>query len=220
MMKKQDNKMEKNLSSEEIKLTFPRKKQRQNAMQMIYEMEIKNDFTKIKEVNLENKVDDINEEISLSEENNSKNKKRALELIENFIKNDKQNQENLKIEDEDKIIYEASGIYNISKIDIENFQDKKYLIDIVNNIIDNKNSIDSKIQSSLSKNWNINRLSKIDLSILRICIADIEYMGTPYKVAINEALNLAKKYSDEKSSGFINGVLKEYIINNINQNSF
>ncbi|MBF1051794.1 MAG: transcription antitermination factor NusB, partial [Peptostreptococcaceae bacterium] len=52
---------------------------------------------------------------------------------------------------------------------------------------------------------------KIDLAILRTAITEIKYVATPYKVAINEALELSKKFSDEKSTKFINGVLKDYV---------
>ena len=56
--------------------------------------------------------------------------------------------------------------------------------------------------------WKLDRLSKVDLSILRLAAAEMRYMEKiPYKVAVNEAVELAKKYSTEKSSKFINGVL-------------
>ena len=68
-------------------------------------------------------------------------------------------------------------------------------------------SIDSKISSSL-KEWTIDRLSKVDLSILRLAICEIEFIDDiPFQVSINEAVELAKKYSDDDAPAFINGVL-------------
>ena len=59
-----------------------------------------------------------------------------------------------------------------------------------------------------SKNWKTNRMPKVDLAILRVAIGEILYIeDTPSPVAINEAVKMAKKYSEEKSRKFINGVL-------------
>lgn len=86
-----------------------------------------------------------------------------------------------------------------------------YFGDIVKVFSENKPEIDRILESCLHGNWNIKRLSKIDLAILETAIADLHYISTPYKVAINEAVELAKKYSDENAFGFVNGVLKTYI---------
>ena len=57
--------------------------------------------------------------------------------------------------------------------------------------------------------WKLDRLSKVDLSILRLAAAEMRYMEKiPYKVAVNEAVELAKKYSEEKAPHFINGILR------------
>ncbi len=62
------------------------------------------------------------------------------------------------------------------------------------------------------KNWKIERLSKVDLSILRLCTYELNFEeDIPSKVSINEAIELAKKYSGEKSATFINGVLGKMI---------
>ena len=67
------------------------------------------------------------------------------------------------------------------------------------------------------KTWKLDRLSKVDLSILRLAVAEMYYMKKiPYKVAVNEAVELAKKYSEEKAPQFINGILRamteEYLV--------
>ena len=62
------------------------------------------------------------------------------------------------------------------------------------------------------KNWSIERIFKIDLAILRLAVYEINFMeGIPQKVAVNEAVELAKKYGNDTSSNFVNGVLREII---------
>ena len=56
-------------------------------------------------------------------------------------------------------------------------------------------------------NWRFERMSKLAKAIMRLCIAEIVYAGTPDRVAINEAVELANDYDDEKGASFINGVL-------------
>lgn len=80
---------------------------------------------------------------------------------------------------------------------------KKALIGIENN----KEAIDEVISANL-QNWKIDRISKVNLTILRLAAYEILFDDdVPRSVAINEALEIARKYSDEKSVSFINGVL-------------
>lgn len=60
-------------------------------------------------------------------------------------------------------------------------------------------------------NWSFERISKIDLSILRLAIFEIKYTDVPQKVAVNEALEIAKRYSTDKAPKFINGILGSII---------
>jgi N utilization substance protein B len=77
----------------------------------------------------------------------------------------------------------------------------------IDGIEENKEIIDNKIEMNL-KNWKINRLSKIDLAILRICTYEFLFnKDIPNNVSINEGIELAKKYSADSSPSFINGVL-------------
>ncbi|MCL1895240.1 MAG: transcription antitermination factor NusB [Clostridiales bacterium] len=72
---------------------------------------------------------------------------------------------------------------------------------------DNLSKIDAVISGS-SEKWDIGRMSTVDLSILRVAIAELLYMeGIDEGVSINEAVIMAKKYGTEKSSAFINGIL-------------
>ncbi|WXR61911.1 transcription antitermination factor NusB [Peptostreptococcaceae bacterium AGR-M142] len=88
----------------------------------------------------------------------------------------------------------------------ENNISDDYFINVANNFLNNKEEIDKKIDENIK--WNISRLAKVDLSILRLAITEITYIDdVPNKVAINEAVELAKKFCDEKSFAFINGVL-------------
>ncbi len=91
---------------------------------------------------------------------------------------------------------------------------KEYIKNISNGIITNKEIIEEKIIKNLKKDWSISRISKIDLAILKIAIYEIEYNELPFKVAINEAVELAKKYSESQSPAFINGILANIIKEN------
>ena len=110
-------------------------------------------------------------------------------------------------------MYKNSGRNEYFNESLEEYDEIDYLKNMMDLFIKNRKHIDEQIEKLLFNTWKIGRLSKIDLAILRTAILDIEYMNIPYKVAINEALNMAKEYSDEKSSSFINGVLKEYAQN-------
>ena len=64
-----------------------------------------------------------------------------------------------------------------------------------------------KIIKERSKDWSFDRIAKIDKSILRVSIYEMLFMDTPVSVVINEAIEMAKKYSTEESVKFINGIL-------------
>lgn len=85
---------------------------------------------------------------------------------------------------------------------------KEFSHNIISKYSENKTAIDDEIQAC-SKGWDIDRLAKIDKNILRIAVTELLYTPeTPIKVAIDEAIELAKKYSDEESPSFINGILR------------
>lgn len=85
--------------------------------------------------------------------------------------------------------------------------DLEYIKKILESIEENKEVIDNKIESSLN-NWKLDRISKVNLSILRLAMGEMLYIeDVPEKVAINEAIEMTKKYSDDKSVSFVNGVL-------------
>jgi N utilization substance protein B len=63
------------------------------------------------------------------------------------------------------------------------------------------------IISKHAQNWRIERMPAIDRAILRLAIAELRTMGTPPKVVLNEAVELAKKFSSEEAASFVNGIL-------------
>ncbi|MBC1483881.1 transcription antitermination factor NusB [Listeria sp. FSL L7-1485] len=82
-----------------------------------------------------------------------------------------------------------------------------YMEKLVEGVMANKAEIDAVIEPNLD-NWRMDRLSKVDLSLLRLSVYEIKYLSdVPNRVSLNESIEIAKIYSDEKSSKFINGVL-------------
>ena len=88
---------------------------------------------------------------------------------------------------------------------------KSYLKDIVLGIEKNLSDIEMKISSNLKKEWKIDRISKINLVLLKLAIYEILYTDIPYKVAINEAIEISKKYGDDNSPNFVNGILASIV---------
>lgn len=88
-------------------------------------------------------------------------------------------------------------------------KDKQYIKDIVWGVLSNKEKIDSLIEKH-AIGWKLNRISRVDLSILRVSIYEILFRDDiPYNVSVNEAIEMAKKYSTEEAGSFINGILSK-----------
>ena len=91
---------------------------------------------------------------------------------------------------------------------------KNYVFQIANTFKEHSTEIDGLVKK-YAKGWDIDRLVKIDKDILRIAITEMLFIkGTPIKVVVDEALELAKKYSTDDSSSFINGILGKIIEEN------
>ena len=90
-------------------------------------------------------------------------------------------------------------------------EEAEYIKNIFYGIKDNKEEIEKLISSNLKEKWSMDRISKIDLSILKLAIFELVYSKLPYKVAINEAVELAKKYGEDSSKSFVNGVLASIV---------
>ena len=213
-MKVDENKKNTNMS-------ISRKKQRQNVMQMLYQMDIQNDFLNIETINIDKKLKDVKYDINLENCDSIDNIEHIKKLISDF--SGEKLPENFElgdfIDNDDLITYEVSNTYSYSQEKLEDFSDIGYIKLFISSFLDNKELIDSEISQVLSDKWTVKRLAKIDLALIRTAITEIKYLDIPYKVAINEALELAKKYSDEKSSSFINGILKDYVNCFIEKNS-
>ena len=126
--------------------------------------------------------------------NRKKSREIAMELLFGMTLSKNTLEETIEIFLED---YEM----NLNTIDLE------YIKGILSKIEENKAEIDKTIEGALTS-WKLDRVSKVNLSILRLALGEILYIDDiPGKVAINEAIELTKKYSDEKSVSFVNAVL-------------
>lgn len=97
----------------------------------------------------------------------------------------------------------------------ENEINDQEAIKYISNIIEGTNKENDKIEALISENikddWDIKRISKIDLALLKLGIFEIVYSKLPYKVVINEVVELSKKYGDDNSKSFVNGVLASVV---------
>lgn len=112
-----------------------------------------------------------------------------------------------------KVIYqvnlleEAKLDYNLSDLIKEQLEVKnEFVNESVDGIIEHKKDIDKLANKHLNK-WTIDRLNKVDQAIISLGIYELMYTETPSVVAINEAIELSKKYSDDAVTKMINGVL-------------
>lgn len=94
-------------------------------------------------------------------------------------------------------------------------KDKVYINDVVDGVFGRQETIDNMIELN-SKGWKMGRISKVDLSIMRLSIYEICFRNDiPLNVSINEAVELAKKYSSEEAGAFVNGILSKIHKENI-----
>ena len=97
--------------------------------------------------------------------------------------------------------------FDVEDIIKENLEmDNKYVRDVVNGVLEHLEEIDSTINKYLGK-WSLDRLGKTDKAILRLATYELKYYDTPNVVVINEAIELSKKYSDDKVVKLVNAVL-------------
>ncbi|MGT2933827.1 transcription antitermination factor NusB [Streptococcus catagoni] len=87
-----------------------------------------------------------------------------------------------------------------------------FLLNLVNGVKDHKEELDALIKENLKAGWSIERLTLTDRTMLRLGLYEIKYFDeTPSRVALNEIIEIAKKYSDETSAKFINGLLSQFV---------
>ena len=107
--------------------------------------------------------------------------------------------------------------YDLEEVIKENLEiDNSFVRNIVNGVLENIESID-KLISKYLENWDFDRLGKTDRAILRLGVYEILYYDTPNIVAINEAVELSKIYSDDKVVKIINAVLDKILDEETNE---
>lgn len=84
--------------------------------------------------------------------------------------------------------------------------DRAYIEAVVSGVREHAAELDAEISACL-RGWTLQRLSRVDLAILRLSVYEMQYGGIPAPVSINEAVELTRKYSAEESCPFVNGVL-------------
>ena len=107
------------------------------------------------------------------------------------------------IDEQIELYLEANEITDESAIE--------YIKDVVKGIKNNQEEIEKKIQKNLKADWKIERISKVDLSLLKLAIYEIKYKEIPYKIIINEVVELSKRYGEEQSKNFVNGILASIV---------
>ncbi len=87
-----------------------------------------------------------------------------------------------------------------------------FLLQLVTGVADHRDELDKELEPHLKAGWSLDRLTTIDKNILRLGLFEIQYCEeTPDRVAVNEAIELAKDFSDQASVKFINGVLTHFV---------
>lgn len=94
---------------------------------------------------------------------------------------------------------------------IGNKEDIAYLVNIVNIYNENNKYLESIIQENKKGTWDYSRIDKVAITLIKLAIIEIEYLKIPFKISINECINICKKYNEEKNTKFINGILANYV---------
>jgi len=92
------------------------------------------------------------------------------------------------------------------KARIKTSEMEEFCLSLILGVRRNQTEIDALLNDT-ANNWTVNRMASTDRNVLRLGVFEILYADTPYKVAINEAVDLAKRFGNEKSANFVNGIL-------------
>lgn len=117
----------------------------------------------------------------------------------------------LEIQKIDKNEYIEQIEMFLKEQEVENEKVRTYMIETANGIDENQEEILKLISKNLKEGWDITRVSKINITLLKLATYEIVYAKLPYKVVVNEVVEIAKKYGDDNSPVFINGVLANII---------
>ena len=111
----------------------------------------------------------------------------------------------------ESLFHDCDAELSLDKLEeLKKDEDKTFFDAIMKAFHENQDEMKEKIEAHL-KNFDYSRLFKIDLALIYLALTEILYCETPKAVAINESLDLAKEYSTEKSSKFINGLISAII---------
>lgn len=96
--------------------------------------------------------------------------------------------------------------------DVNGVEIPLFLLNLVTGVADYQDELDKELSSRLKAGWTLDRLTLIDKNIMRLGLFEILHSEeTPDRVAVNEAIELAKEFSDETSTKFVNGILSQFI---------
>ncbi|NEQ45052.1 MAG: transcription antitermination protein NusB [Leptolyngbya sp. SIOISBB] len=87
---------------------------------------------------------------------------------------------------------------------------RSYAIELISVTAKHRVDVDAELDEAMVS-WQVKRLPRIDRDILRIAVVEMKYLGVPDRVVINEAIEIAKRYSDEDGFRFVNGVLRRWV---------
>ena len=99
--------------------------------------------------------------------------------------------------------------------EIDDKDARRYIRKTVKGVKANEAKLEEIIGTKLKQEWKIDRISKINLALLKLSIYEMLYAEVPYRIAINEIIELAKKYGEDNSAAFINGVLANVVKENL-----
>lgn len=94
----------------------------------------------------------------------------------------------------------------------ESEKNLNYIKTVFFGVLEKTDELLEDINKNLGKNWKLDRISKVSLAVLKLAIFEIKYLeDVPHKVAINEAVEIEKKFDDPDNSSFVNGVLGGFV---------
>lgn len=106
----------------------------------------------------------------------------------------------------------AQFSYLYDQEEIQEAEIPLFLLQLVTGVDQHRDELDKELEPRLKSGWSMDRLTTIDKSILRLGLFEIRYCDeTPDRVAVNEAIELAKDFSDQASAKFINGILTHFV---------
>ena len=95
--------------------------------------------------------------------------------------------------------------------EVEDARSREYVKEVANGLKEFNEEINNIISNNLKSGWTIERISTIDLALLKLAIYEIKYKQIPFKIVINEIVEYAKIYGEETSASFVNGVLASVV---------